>query len=159
MKIIDSIHKDAIFANLEAQDKIGVLEELVKPMADISGSDWKEMARDLLARESLGSTGIGGGIGIPHCKRKDIDSMILGLGISREGIDFDSIDSRPVHIFFVLITPEDGAGLHLKILSRISRLLKDHLFKEKLLGAKDRDEIYAIIKREEEILWGGSDRF
>jgi len=157
MKIIDSIHKDAISSSLEAGDKIGVLEELVKPMADISGSDWKELARDLLARESLGSTGIGGGIGIPHCKRKDIDSMILGLGISKQGIDFDSIDSRPVHIFFVLITPEDGAGLHLKLLSRISRLLKDHFFKERLLAAKDRHEIYSIIQKEEENLWGGDD--
>ncbi len=155
MKIIDSIHKEAIFADLESGNKMGVLNELAGPMADIAGMNRDEMVRDLLARENLGSTGIGGGVGIPHCKRKDINSIILGFGLSRKGVNFDSIDGKPVHIFFLLITPEDEAGLHLKILSRISRLLKNDIFKEKLLKAKDRDEIYAIIKGEEEIATDG----
>ena len=157
MKIIDSIRKEAIFASLESENKTGVLKELAEPVAGIAGMNRDEMVKDLLARENLGSTGIGGGVGIPHCKRKDMDSMSLGFGLSKKGVNFDSIDGKPVHIFFLLVTPENEAGLHLKILSRISRLLKNEFFKEKLLKAKDRDEIYAIIKGEEEIILDGGE--
>ncbi|VEN75114.1 PTS fructose transporter subunit IIA [Candidatus Desulfarcum epimagneticum] len=157
MKIIDSIKREAISADLKAEEKIGVLEELARPIATMAGIEEKELVRDLLERESLGSTGIGGGVGIPHCKRKDVDAMLLGFGLSQKGVDFDSIDARPVHIFFALITPEDEAGLHLKLLSRISRLLKNDLFKQKLLRARSRDEIYEIIKMEEDALQDGDD--
>jgi PTS system nitrogen regulatory IIA component len=103
-----------------------------------------------MERERLGSTGIGGGIGIPHGKIKDLESLVLGFGLSRKGIDFESIDGEPTHIFFVLITPEDSTGLHLKLLARISRILKNDHFKERLLNATDRDEIFEIIKEEDE---------
>jgi PTS system nitrogen regulatory IIA component len=101
-------------------------------------------------RERLGSTGIGGGIGIPHGKIKDLETLVLGFGLSRKGVDFESIDGQPTHIFFVLITPEDSTGLHLKLLARISRMLKNDPFKERLLNAADRQEILDIIKEEDE---------
>jgi PTS system nitrogen regulatory IIA component len=103
-----------------------------------------------MEREQLGSTGIGGGIGIPHGKMKDIDSLVLGFGLSRKGVDFDSMDGQPTHIFFLLITPENSTGLHLKLLSRISRILKDDPFKSRLLNATNGDEILDIIKEEDE---------
>ena len=103
-----------------------------------------------MEREQLGSTGIGGGIGIPHGKLKEIDSLVLGFGLSRNGVDFESLDGKPTHIFFLLITPEDSTGLHLKLLARISRILKDDPFKSRLLNATSGGEIFKIIQEEDE---------
>jgi PTS system nitrogen regulatory IIA component len=150
MKILDVLPKEAILADLMAVDKKGVLEELVVPVAKISGVSHEDLVKVLMEREQLGSTGIGDGIGIPHGKVKDLTSLILGFGLSRKGVDFDSMDGLPAHIFFLLITPENSTGLHLKLLARISKILKNDLFKEKLLRATSPDEIYSIIEEEEE---------
>ena len=150
MKILDVMPKEAILDDLKSQNKKALLEELVTPLAASTGLNSEDLVRVLMDRERLGSTGIGGGIGIPHGKIKDLDALILGFGLSRKGIDFESIDGEPTHIFFVLITPEDSTGLHLKLLARISRILKNDHFKERLLNAADRDEIIEIIKQEDE---------
>ena len=150
MKICDVLDRKSILPDLKARNKKGILEELVIPVAEIAGVSQKDLTKVLMERERLGSTGIGGGIGIPHGKMKDLDSLVLGFGLSRKGIDFESIDGEPTHIFFVLITPEDTTGLHLKLLARISRILKNDHFKERLLNASDRDELYEIIKQEDE---------
>ena len=150
MKILDVLKKEAILADLKAKDKKGVLEELVTPVARIANLNRDNLIKILLERERLGSTGIGGGIGIPHGKMKGLDSLVLGFGLSKKGVDFESIDGRLSYIFFLLITPEDSTGLHLKALARISRILKNDVFKERLLQASDRDELYKIIKEEDE---------
>ena len=150
MKILDVMPKEAILDDLKSQNKKGLLEELVVPLVSSTGLNSDDLVRVLMERERLGSTGIGGGIGIPHGKIKDLKSLVLGFGLSRKGIDFESIDGKPTHIFFVLITPEDSTGLHLKLLARISRILKNDHFKERLLHAVDRDELYEIIKEEDE---------
>lgn len=150
MKILDVLHREAILADLKALDKKGVIEELVTPVASIAGVNNEYIVKVLMERERLGSTGIGEGIGIPHGKLKDLDSLVLGFGLSRKGVDFESMDGLPTHIFFLLITPENSTGLHLKLLARISRILKNDPFKQKLLNATDSDEIYSIIKEEEE---------
>jgi len=150
MKILDVLPKEAIIDNLKAQDKKGVLEELVMPIAGITGLNQEDLVRVLIERERLGSTGIGGGIGIPHGKLKDLDSLVLGFGLTRKGVDFDSMDGRPTHIFFLLLTPENSTGLHLKLLARISKILKHDPFRERLLNAADKEEIYAIINDEDE---------
>jgi len=150
MKIIDVLNKDAILVDLKSSDKKGVLEELVAPVARIAGLDPEELVRVLLDRERLGSTGIGGGIGIPHGKLKNLETLILGFGLSRKGVDFESMDNRPTHIFFILITPENSTGTHLKLLARISRILKNDILKERLMGATDREEILSIVKEEDE---------
>lgn len=150
MKILDVLHPDAILADLEARDKKGCLEELVGPISDITGLKHSDLVRVLMDRERLGSTGIGDGIGIPHGKIKGLDSMIIGLGLSKRGVDFDSMDGRPTHLFFTLITPEQSTGLHLKLLARISRLLKDESFRHSLITAETRDEILNIIKQDDE---------
>ena len=150
MKILEVMQKEAILDDLKSQNKKGVLEELVSPLVAITGMSQENLARVLMERERLGSTGIGGGIGIPHGKIKDLEMLVLGFGLSRKGIDFESIDGQPTHIFFVLITPEDSTGLHLKLLAQISRILKNTAFKEKLLKAADKDEIIAIINEEDQ---------
>ncbi len=150
MKICDVLHKEAILADLKAQNKKGILEELVTPVAEIANVNQEDLVKVLLERERLGSTGIGGGIGIPHGKMKDLESLVLGFGLSRRGIDFESLDGKPTHIFFLLVTPENSMGLHLKLLARISRILKNEPFKDRLLSASDGDEILDIIKEEDE---------
>jgi len=150
MKILDVLNREAIQADLKALDKKGVIEELVTPVANIAGVNHEYIVKVLMERERLGSTGIGEGIGIPHGKLKDLDSPVLGFGLSRKGVEFESMDGQPTHIFFLLITPENSTGLHLKLLARISRILKNDPFKQKLLNATDSDEIYSIIKEEEE---------
>ena len=150
MKIIDVLDQDAVLVGLKSIDKKGVLEELVSPIAQNAGLNHEELVRILMERERLGSTGIGGGIGIPHGKIDSLESLILGFGLSRKGVDFESMDGRPTYIFFLLITPENSTGLHLKLLARISRILKNDPFKERLKAAKDRDEVLRIIQEEDE---------
>ena len=112
--------------------------------------DQKDIVRVLLEREKLGRTGIGNGIGIPHGKLKGIDSLILGFGLSRKGVDFDSMDGQPTHIFFLLISPENSAGLHLKLLAQISKILKVDAFRERLLTASNAEDIYEAIRNVDE---------
>jgi len=150
MKILDVLSREAICPDLKAQDKKGILEELATPVADSVGVDRDELVRVLMERERLGSTGIGGGIGIPHGKLKPLEQLVLGFGISRAGVDFESMDGKPTHIFFLLLTPENSTGLHLKVLARISRILKNDPFKEKLMSAARTEDIYAIIQEEDE---------
>ncbi len=150
MKILDALQRETILADLKSRDKKGILEELVTPVAHIAGINQKDLVRVLMERERLGSTGIGGGIGIPHGKLKNLKTLLLGFGISRKGVDFESMDGRPTHIFFLLITPENSTGLHLKLLARISKILKNEAFKERLLNATDNDEIFSIIEEEDE---------
>lgn len=150
MKILDVLSKDSICVDLKAKDKKGVLDELVVPIAQQTGAGHEELVKVLMERERLGSTGIGGGIGIPHGKLKHLDALLLGFGLSRRGVDFESMDGRPTHIFFLLLTPESSAGLHLKLLARISRLLKNDDFKSQLMQASTADEIVEIIREKDE---------
>ena len=149
MKILDVLHKETVLSDLQSTEKKGVLEELVAPVAAITGIGSEELVKVLMDRERLGSTGIDGGIGIPHGKLKNLDSLILGFGLSKKGVDFESMDGRPTHIFFLLFTPENSTGLHLKLLARISRILKNDVFKEKLLNATSNEEILSIIKEDD----------
>ncbi len=150
MKILDVLNRKTIIADLKASDKKGILEELATPVAEEAGIGRDDIIRVLMERERLGSTGIGGGIGIPHGKLKELDTLLLGFGLSRTGVDFESMDGKPTHIFFLLLTPENSTGLHLKVLARISRVLKNEPFKERLLAADNPDDIHAIIREEDE---------
>ena len=150
MKILDVLKKESIISDLKSRDKKGILEELVAPIALITEINHKDLVQVLMDREQLGSTGIGGGIGIPHGKLKQLESLALGFGLSQKGVDFESMDNKPTHIFFLLVTPENSTGLHLKMLARISKILKHDQFKEKLLNAVNSDEIFSIIKEEDD---------
>ncbi len=150
MKILDALQMEAILPELTARAKTELLEELSAPVAHLAGIKRNDLLRVLLERERLGSTGIGGGIGIPHGKLKDIDALYIGFGLSRPGVDFESLDGQPTHIFFLLVTPENAMGLHLKLLARISRILKNEPFREQLMQARTREEIFSIIKEEDE---------
>lgn len=150
MRILEVLQKDTINTELKSTDKKGVIEELIDSISRITGKDSEELVNVIMERERLGSTGIGGGIGIPHGKLKNLESLVLGFGLSRKGVDFESMDGRPTHLFFLILTPENSTGLHLKLLSRISRILKNESFKKKLLKATDNNEVYSIIREVDE---------
>lgn len=149
MKILDSLKEEAIISELNATDKKEVLEQLTNALAKASGVNQEEIVRVLLERERLGSTGIGGGIAIPHGKSKSLDALLVGFGRSFEGVDFEAIDGKPAHLFFLLMAPEDSSGAHLRMLARISRLLKDSTFRQRLMTAGDQRELYMVIANED----------
>ena len=151
MKIMDFLNEKAICASLKSQDKGGVIRELVDLLfkaGEIKNKE--ELINTLLARESLGSTGIGQGIGIPHGKSDKVKELVAAFGLSQKGVNFDSLDGESVYIFFLLVAPEESAGPHLKALARISRLLKDKYFRNLLKEAKGEKEIIKIIKDEDD---------
>ena len=150
MKILDALQMEAILPDLKSGAKTEVLEELAAPVAHLAGIHRNDLVQVLLERERLGSTGIGLGIGIPHGKLKTIDNLYIGFGLSRPGVDFESLDGQPTHIFFLLLTPENSTGLHLKLLARISRILKNEPFRQRLMQARTREEIFTIITEEDE---------
>jgi PTS system nitrogen regulatory IIA component len=113
-------------------------------------SDPEAMLRVLLEREKLGSTGIGDGIAIPHGKLAGLDEMMIAFGRSREGIDFEAMDGKPVHLISLLIAPENSAGQHLKALAKISRMMKDEHYRRALVEAKTHDDLVRIIAEKDD---------
>ncbi|MBP7793100.1 MAG: PTS sugar transporter subunit IIA [Candidatus Goldbacteria bacterium] len=152
MRIMDFLNKDSIELNLKSVNKKEVIEELVE-ILDKRGLliDKNAVVDSLFEREELGSTGIGQGIAIPHSKTKGVKELVGVLGISKNGVDFDTLDGEPVNIFFLLLTPEGAAGLMLKALARVSNFLKNKFFRKKILDAGSREEIIQIIEEEEKL--------
>ena len=148
MKINDFLNANAITTDLKGANKKDVIAELVSLLVGagaIEKKDKPKLVEILLAREALGSTAIGQGVAIPHGKCEYISKLTAGLGISKNGVDFDSLDGEPAYIFFLLIAPIDSAGPHLKALARISRLLKDKYFRDQLRQLKDEKAILKLI--------------
>jgi nitrogen PTS system EIIA component len=153
MKIIDMLKTDYILEELKSDNKRDILKELVGSFMKIHQKlDSEATLNVLFEREKLGSTGIGEGIAIPHGKITGLDQLILSFGRSAVGIDFDAMDGKPVHLFFLLIAPENSAGQHLKTLAKISKMLKDGVFRTKLMAAKSKDELYKIIANQDDLI-------
>lgn len=154
MKIKQILTKDCIIAELQSQSKDLVLRELASAVTLAKPSLGPQFTEGLIhvlaEREKLGSTGIGNGVAIPHGKMAGIDQVITGFGRSRAGVNFDSQDGKPAHLFFILVAPENAASLHLKALARLSRLLKDSHFRNVLMEAQTADEIYSAIVTEDD---------
>jgi len=147
MNILDMLKREFIIKDLQATGKRDVLEELVHVFADQNGGmDRETMVQVLLEREKLGSTGIGDGIAIPHGKLAGIEEILVGFGRSRAGVDFNSLDGRPVHLFFLIIAPDTSSAQYLKVLAKISRMLKDSKMRKDLLEAVSADDLYRIIE-------------
>ena len=142
-----------IIPQLVSTSKEGVLRELVRAIAQVEKQvDENQFMEVLLERESLGSTGIGDGVAIPHGKSKNAKRLLASFGRSLAGMDFQSMDAKPTHLFFLLVAPENSAGIHLKALARISRLMKENAFRKRLMDANSGDEIYSLFAAEDEII-------
>jgi nitrogen PTS system EIIA component len=150
MKITDILGPDMVLPELKGNTKPEVLRELAGYLASKHPEiDSAALSAVLAERERLGSTAIGDGIAIPHGKLAGVGSIIGVFGRHARGVDFDSLDGRPTHLFLLLVAPEDSASLHLKALARVSRLMKDPAFRERLNQALDASEIFRLIKEED----------
>ena len=151
MKITEMLKREFVLEQLKAGNKQDALAELAGVFAQGRiNVDSEAMLRVLLDRERLGSTGIGDGIAIPHGKLPGLEEMVVSFGRSREGIAFEAMDGKPVHLFFLLMAPENSAGLHLKALAKISRMLKDANFRKNLLEAKMQEDLFRIIAEKDD---------
>ncbi len=152
MKIMDFLVPKAVSTNLASTNKKDVIEELLGLLIDAGVVEKKHKSKVLevlMTREALGSTAIGQGIAIPHGKCDCVRKLVGCLGVSKPGIDFDSLDGEPAYIFFLLVAPVDSAGPHLKALAKISRLLKDKYIRESLKSVKDEKSMLQIILQED----------
>lgn len=150
MKIVDLIKREMVVPALLATDKRGILEELATYMSGkhprIEGP---ALSKVLVEREQLASTAIGEGVAIPHGKLGAVAEIVACLGRAPAGVDFDSMDGQPTHLFFVLVAPDTSTGAHLKALARISRVFKDPEFRRRLLAAPDADAMYQVVADED----------
>ena len=150
MKVTDFLAADMIVSDLRSDTKSGVLGELATHLASrMDGVDGKVLKRVLEERELLASTAIGDGIAIPHGKMDAVGRLVGTLGRARSGIEFESIDGKPTHLVFMLVAPASSTGVHLKALSRLSRLFRDADFRERLMAAPDAPAMYQVIVEED----------
>jgi len=150
LKILDYLKEDRVNAELQGKDKLAVLKELSGMVAGpCRGGSEDEIVRVLLDREGLESTGIGEGIAIPHGRLKRLKNFVVSFGRSVQGVEFDSIDHKPSHLFFLVMAPENSAVDNLKLLSRIVTLLKDASFKRRLMEGRSQKELFQIISDED----------
>ena len=153
MRIAEFLDVTAVECSLGASNKPGVIRELVGLMLRVAPElDPNELVDALERREKLQSTGIGHGVAIPHGKSANIKSLIACVGRSPSGVDFQSLDGMPTHLFFTLLVPESEHGTHIKALARLSRLLKDIRIRQRLLEAPDSMTMYNILLEEDERL-------
>lgn len=149
MKFCDFVKTEAICAVLAAEEKEAVIKELVASL--VKAGEIKEDQKDgiveaILKREELGSTGIGRGIAVPHTKHPSVDKLVGTVGVSVEGVDFKSLDGEKVQLFFMLISPPDRPGDHLRALENISRQLRDETFCRFLKQSKNEEDIQQLLE-------------
>ena len=149
MALIDLIKKELIAVPLTAQDKEGIITELI----DILNADGALVNRDdalgdVLQREALGSTGLEKGIAIPHAKTEAVKNIVLAIGLAPGGVEFQALDGNPSKIFFMILAPPDQAGPHIEALSEIAQASKSGAFLRLLEAAQDADEVLELFQED-----------
>lgn len=149
MKFSDFICKEAVRSQLEADRKEAVIRAMTTSLLEanqIQEKDFESIVEAILKREELGSTGIGRGVAVPHTKHPSIERLVGTVAISNEGVDFDSLDGEKVHLLFLLISPPDRPGDHLRALENISRQLRDETFCRFLKQSKSSNEVWQLLE-------------
>ncbi len=151
MKVLEFLDPSCITLEVKSSTKKEAIAELCQVLyANSKIKDAETVLGALMEREKLGSTGIGQGVAIPHGKSESTANLVGALGISKKGVQFESLDGEPVHVIFMLVAPNDSTGQHLKALARVSRLLKDKFFRQAIKEAKVPADIEKIIREEDE---------
>ena len=150
MRLIDVLLKDLIKIPLRGKTRDTCIKELIEKLSENKSITSKEtILKAVLEREKIMTTGVGNSIAIPHCKHPDSPQFAVALGIQPAGVDFTAIDKKPVKIVFLLVGPENNPGLHIKLLSRISRLMSNEELRNQLAACKNKDEAFNLIQEEE----------
>jgi fructose-specific phosphotransferase system IIA component len=148
MKFADFVSREAILADLAAPDKEGVIREMVQALQEagnIEADEQESIVKAILKREELGSTGIGRGVAVPHTKHPSVEKLVGMVAVSKEGVDFASLDGEIVQLFFLLISPPDRPGDHLRALENISRQLRDETFCRFLKQSQTAEQIRQLL--------------
>lgn len=147
MRLENLTQPELIFPELDVSERDQVLRTFSDHLRDLGMvGDADELFAKLLEREQLGSTGIGSGVAIPHCKLKSLNKAVLAVGIARQGVDFGSMDSEPVRLFFLVVSPTDAPAVHLQVLAAISKWIKADNHVARMLKLKDRGAIYHMLE-------------
>ncbi len=157
MKFSDFVSGKAIRADLRSTDKTSVIGELVESLlsaGEIKAADKDDIVKAILKREELGSTGIGRGIAVPHTKHPSVNKLIGTVGVSTNGVEFESLDGEKVQLFFLLVSPPDRPGDHLRALENISRQLRDETFCRFLKQSKTSDDIFQLLNEADSSQFG-----
>jgi fructose-specific phosphotransferase system IIA component len=152
MRLTELVNEKAVTTRLRARNKRDAIAELVELLESAHGIDSHgEVLDRVLRREAMMSTGIGNGVAIPHGKAKLVDRMVAACGVSPEGIEFESVDGEPARIFILLVAPESGGALHVKVLANISRLLKEESVRQSLREAANPEAFVAALRAAEAV--------
>ena len=151
MKITDVLKKESIILSLKSRKKDQIIKELTDNLAPSQSDFNKSIAYEtIMEREKLCSTALDAGVAIPHGKMSGINNFLTVFGRSTEGVDFESLDGKPTYLFFLILSPDNSSGLHLKLLAKISKIFKIPEFRENILKAKNVDEIYELISEQDD---------
>ena len=154
MKLSDFVVREAILVDLQARGKEDAIREIVRSLRDagqVAEADFEGVVRAILGREELGSTGIGQGVAVPHTRHPTVQRLVGTVALSKHGVDFAALDGEPVNIFFLLISPPNQPGDHLRALENISRHLKDEKFVESLRQARSRDAVVDVLMEADQV--------
>ena len=151
MKVSDFLGPKNVILEIQSRDKKGSVTELVELLyKDKKVKDLHKAINAVMEREKLGTTGVGQGVAIPHGRTDTVSELVSAFGISRAGVQFEALDGEPVHILFLLLSPSDSAGQHLRAIARVSRLFKDKFCRQALMEARSVEELLKIMKQEDE---------
>ncbi len=157
MKFSDFVSRESVQADLPPDDKEGVIRAMVRSLLDaqqIIEDEYESIVKKILEREALGSTGIGRGVAVPHTKHPSVDRLVATVAVSREGVDFTSLDGEKVQILFLLISPPDRPTDHLRALEHIARQLHDDTFRKFLKQAESKAAILQLLDEADESQFG-----
>ena len=151
MNLYSLLDSETILAQLEVKNKKELISSLVDTLQSKIGPEYiEEVKKAVLEREKVMSTGVGKGLGIPHCKTASVEDNYAAFALLKEPLEFDSIDNEPVSMVFLLVSPNHRNSLHIKLLSRISRLMNSGSFREQILSCETPDELLGAFREEEE---------
>ncbi len=155
MNILDYVDKNCIFVELKQKNKKNTISTILDHLADkgkIDTKDKKEISKAIFQREEMGSTAIGNHIAFPHTRTNSVKDIVICIGLSKEGIDFDSLDQEPVNVVALLLSNQKEAGLHLKMLAFLARILRDKYLVQRLKNAKDGEEVIALLDKQQQAI-------
>ena len=153
VNLLDYLDQSSIILGVKQEGKKKILSAILDHLIEnkkISKEDKKGILKKLLQREEMGSTAIGGHIALPHARLDSINKVVVCLAVSKEGVEFDSLDQEPVNIIALLLSNQKEAGLHLKMLAFLARMLRDKYFVQQLKNIKEEDKIFDLISRQQQ---------
>ena len=157
MQFADFILQDAVRIEIKATNKQGVIREMVQSLLDAGGvkkEEFEGIVKAIIKREELGSTGIGRGIAVPHTKHPSVERLVGCVAVCHEGVNFDSLDSEKAHLFFLLVSPPERPGEHLRALEHITRQLKDDTFCRFLKQSKTKEDVLTLLEEADNNMFG-----